>query len=106
MGDDDNKASDNDDKSDDDEEDEEDNKTNELDMHDDNTIINSKNKFEKVNIEKVNIENGNINGHKDNKKTEEKVSKKDSEFWTRKQRNDTYLDAEKCLEYGIIDYIK
>lgn len=40
-------------------------------MHDDNTIINSKN------IDKVNIENGNLNDHKDIKKTEQKVSKKE-----------------------------
>jgi len=43
---------------------------------------------------------------KDINKLLEKVTKKDSEFWTRIQRNDTYLDAEKCLEYGIIDEIK
>jgi len=34
------------------------------------------------------------------------VTNKDSKFWTRIQRNDTYLDAKKCLEYGIIDEIK
>ena len=43
---------------------------------------------------------------KDINKLLESVTKKDSRFWTRIQRNDTYLDSEKCLEYGIIDEIK
>ena len=33
------------------------------------------------------------------------VTKKDANFWEMIQRNDTYLTAEQCLEYGIIDKI-
>jgi ATP-dependent Clp protease protease subunit len=33
------------------------------------------------------------------------VTNKDQRFWELTQRNDTYLSAEKCLEYGIIDKI-
>ena len=33
------------------------------------------------------------------------VTKKDTKFWTRVNRNDTYWDADKCLEYGLIDTI-
>jgi ATP-dependent Clp protease protease subunit len=43
---------------------------------------------------------------KDINKLLEKVTKKDSRFWELTQRNDTYLDAKKCLQYGIIDKIK
>ena len=35
-----------------------------------------------------------------------KVTTKDSNFWTKIQRNDTYLDSELCLEYGIVDKVK
>ncbi|MAR22099.1 MAG: hypothetical protein CMD25_09355 [Flavobacteriales bacterium] len=34
------------------------------------------------------------------------VTNKDENFWERTQRNDTYLSAEKCIEYGIVDEIK
>ena len=34
------------------------------------------------------------------------VTNKDQRFWELTQRNDTYLSAEKCLEYGIVDKIK
>jgi len=34
------------------------------------------------------------------------VTNKDARFWELTQRNDTYLSAEKCLEYGIVDKIK
>jgi ATP-dependent Clp protease protease subunit len=33
------------------------------------------------------------------------VSNKDASFWKKIQRNDTYLTAQMCLEYGIIDKI-
>ena len=33
------------------------------------------------------------------------VTNKDEKFWELTQRNDTYLNAEQCLEYGIIDKI-
>jgi len=33
------------------------------------------------------------------------VTNKDQRFWELTQRNDTYLSAEKSLEYGIIDKI-
>jgi len=33
------------------------------------------------------------------------VSNKDAAFWEKVQRNDTYLTAKLCLEYGIIDKI-
>jgi len=33
------------------------------------------------------------------------VSNKDAKFWEKVQRNDTYLNAEQCLDYGIIDKI-
>jgi len=33
------------------------------------------------------------------------VTNKDVKFWKRMNRNDTYLDAKQCLEYGIIDKI-
>jgi len=33
------------------------------------------------------------------------VTNKDVKFWKRMNRNDTYLDATQCLEYGIIDKI-
>ena len=33
------------------------------------------------------------------------VTNKDERFWELTQRNDTYLNAEQCLEYGIIDKI-
>ena len=33
------------------------------------------------------------------------VTKKDARFWELSGRNDTYLSAEQCLEYGIIDKI-
>ena len=33
------------------------------------------------------------------------VTNKDVKFWKRMNRNDTYLDAKTCLEYGIIDEI-
>jgi len=33
------------------------------------------------------------------------VSNKDAAFWKKIQRNDTYLTAQMCLEYGIIDKI-
>ena len=33
------------------------------------------------------------------------VSNKDAAFWEKIQRNDTYLTAQMCLEYGIIDKI-
>ena len=33
------------------------------------------------------------------------VTNKDSTFWELTQRNDCYLSAEQCLEYGIIDKI-
>jgi|TARA_B100001094_G_C18098285_1_gene754258 ATP-dependent Clp protease, protease subunit len=33
------------------------------------------------------------------------VTNKDVKFWKRMNRNDTYLDAAQCLEYGIIDKI-
>jgi len=33
------------------------------------------------------------------------VTNKDSNFWELTQRNDCYLSAEQCLEYGIIDKI-
>ena len=33
------------------------------------------------------------------------VTNKDQRFWELTQRNDTYLSAEKCLEYGIVDKI-
>ena len=34
------------------------------------------------------------------------VTEKDERFWELTQRNDTYLSAEKCIEYGIVDKIK
>tara|TARA_B100000214_G_scaffold292202_1_gene221932 strand:+ start:210 stop:764 length:555 start_codon:yes stop_codon:yes gene_type:complete len=34
------------------------------------------------------------------------VTDKDADFWELTQRNDTYLNAEKCIEYGIVDKIK
>ena len=33
------------------------------------------------------------------------VTKKDRDFWEDIQRNDTYLSAEQCLEYGLVDRI-
>ena len=33
------------------------------------------------------------------------VTKKDQEFWEEVSRQDTYLTAEECLEYGIVDEI-
>tara|TARA_B100000519_G_C14182694_1_gene409296 strand:+ start:405 stop:959 length:555 start_codon:yes stop_codon:yes gene_type:complete len=33
------------------------------------------------------------------------VTNKDERFWELTQRNDTYLNAEQCLEYGLIDKI-
>tara|TARA_B100000029_G_scaffold505049_1_gene585018 strand:+ start:2531 stop:3127 length:597 start_codon:yes stop_codon:yes gene_type:complete len=33
------------------------------------------------------------------------VTKKDAKFWETTQRNDTYLNAKQCLEYGLIDEI-
>tara|TARA_B100002019_G_scaffold199234_1_gene172634 strand:- start:1459 stop:2013 length:555 start_codon:yes stop_codon:yes gene_type:complete len=33
------------------------------------------------------------------------VTNKDERFWELTQRNDTYFNAEKCLEYGLIDKI-
>jgi ATP-dependent Clp protease protease subunit len=33
------------------------------------------------------------------------VTNKDVKFWKRMNRNDTYLDAKTCLEYGIIDEV-
>ena len=33
------------------------------------------------------------------------VTNKDQRFWELTQRNDTYLNAEQCLEYGLIDKI-
>ena len=33
------------------------------------------------------------------------VSNKDAAFWEKIQRNDTYLTAPMCLDYGIIDKI-
>ena len=33
------------------------------------------------------------------------VTDKDERFWELTQRNDTYLNAEQCLEYGLIDKI-
>ena len=35
----------------------------------------------------------------------EEVTNKDARFWELTQRNDTYLNAKQCLEYGIIDKI-
>tara|TARA_Y100001937_G_scaffold105147_1_gene145766 strand:+ start:645 stop:1199 length:555 start_codon:yes stop_codon:yes gene_type:complete len=34
------------------------------------------------------------------------ITNKDANFWELTQRNDTYLNAEKCIEYGIVDKIK
>ena len=34
------------------------------------------------------------------------ITNKDAKFWELTQRNDTYLNAEKCIEYGIVDKIK
>ena len=34
------------------------------------------------------------------------VTDKDADFWELTQRNDTYLNAKKCIEYGIVDKIK
>ena len=33
------------------------------------------------------------------------VTNKEERFWELTQRNDTYLNAEQCLEYGLIDKI-
>ena len=33
------------------------------------------------------------------------VTKKDKDFWEDIQRNDTYLSAEQCLEYGLVDKV-
>ena len=33
------------------------------------------------------------------------VTNKDQEFWEEVSRQDTYLTAEECLDYGIIDEI-
>lgn len=33
------------------------------------------------------------------------ITNKDARFWELTQRNDTYLNAQQCLEYGIIDKI-
>ena len=33
------------------------------------------------------------------------VTSKDQEFWERVSQHDTYLTAEECLDYGIIDEI-
>ena len=33
------------------------------------------------------------------------VTKKDARFWELSGRNDSYFDAEQCLEYGIVDKI-
>ena len=33
------------------------------------------------------------------------ITNQDARFWELTQRNDTYLNAEQCLEYGIIDKI-
>ena len=33
------------------------------------------------------------------------VTNKDERFWELTQRNDTYFNAERCLEYGLIDKI-
>ena len=35
----------------------------------------------------------------------EEVTNKDARFWELTKRNDTYLNAKQCLEYGIIDKI-
>ena len=42
---------------------------------------------------------------KDINKLMAEVTNKDEKFWKRMNRNDTYLDAKQCLEYGIIDKI-
>ena len=42
---------------------------------------------------------------KDINKIMAEVSNKDERFWELTQRNDTYLNAEQCLEYGLIDKI-
>jgi ATP-dependent Clp protease protease subunit len=34
------------------------------------------------------------------------VTSKDKEFWKEVSQHDTYLTAEECLDYGIIDEIK
>ena len=34
------------------------------------------------------------------------VTKKDQEFWEEVSKQDTYLTADECLEYGIVDEIK
>ena len=34
------------------------------------------------------------------------VTNKEARFWELTQRNDTYLNAEQCVEYGIVDEIK
>ena len=33
------------------------------------------------------------------------VTNKDQEFWDKVSQHDTYLTAEECLDYGIIDEI-
>ena len=33
------------------------------------------------------------------------VTNKDARFWELTQRNDTYLSAEECVNYGIVDEI-
>jgi ATP-dependent protease ClpP protease subunit len=34
------------------------------------------------------------------------VTSKDQEFWEEVSKQDTYLTADECLEYGIVDEIK
>ena len=46
-----------------------------------------------------------VNIQKEINKLMGSVTNKDQRFWELTQRNDTYLNAEQCLEYGLIDKI-